>query len=237
MANSIREQIILAVISKLADIRTSAGYQTDCGANVQRVRKMFDPDDLPAISVWPKPEESENKYGAQFNTMPMQVEALVKHGTTNPSVISEKLLPDLIECILGVEWTVSFTSGGVYEIEVGDTITGGTSSATGYVSGVTLASGAWADGDAAGTLTIRRLSGTFQAENLNVGAETNVATIAAAPSGTGPITTTTGDLAEKITYESGGTSEYPDAGEQVTGVQAVFNIQYRTVAGNPYAQE
>jgi len=34
-------------------------------------------------------------------------------------------------------------------------------------------------GDAAGTLEIDTISGTFQSENLNVGANTNVATIAA----------------------------------------------------------
>jgi len=236
MADSIREQIIQAVETKLADILTTAGYHTNCGANVARVRAKFDPDELPAISVWPKKEESESKYGSQHNTMPVQIEALKQHGTTNPSIVSEKLLADLIECIMGVEWSVEFTSGGTYEIEVGDTITGATGSATAYVTGISLSSGAWDDGDAAGTLTLRRLSGTFVAENLNVGAETNVATIAAAPLGSSPITTTTGGLAESINYGSGGSNEYPDAGEQVTGVQTVFNIKYATVVGNPYAQ-
>jgi len=236
MADSIREQIIAAIVTKLGDILTTAGYHTNCGANVQRVRSKFDPDELPAISIWPKTEESKREYGSQISTMPVQIEALTQHGTTNPSIVSEKLLSDLIECIQGVEWTVNFAFGGTYEIEVGDTITGATSAATGYVTGVSLSSGTWAGGDAAGTLTLRRLSGSFGAENLNVGAETNAATIAAAPVGSGPITTTTNDLAESINYDSGGSNEYPDDGEQVTGVQTVFNVQYRTITGNPYAQ-
>jgi hypothetical protein len=236
MADSIREQIIQAIETKLEDILTTNGYHSDCGANVQRVRKQFDPDELPAIAIWPKPEESKYEYGSCFNTMPVQIEAIVLHGTTNPSIVSEKLLADLLECIQGVEWTVSFTSGGTYEVEAGDTITGATSAATGYVTGVSLTGGAWGSGTAAGTFTLRRLSGTFVAENLDVGANTNEATIAAAPSGSNPVTTTTSGLAEKIIYETGGTNEYPDAGEQVTGVQTIFQVTYPIVVGNPYAQ-
>ena len=73
---------------------------------------------------------------------------------------------------------LAFTSGGTYEIVVGDTITGATSSATATVFDVVLTSGTWAGGDAAGTLWLNDQTGTFQSENLNVGASSNVATIA-----------------------------------------------------------
>jgi hypothetical protein len=73
---------------------------------------------------------------------------------------------------------LAFTSGGTYEVVVGDTITGATSSATATVFDVELTSGTWAGGTAAGNLWLNSQSGTFQAENLNVGANTNVATIA-----------------------------------------------------------
>jgi hypothetical protein len=76
-----------------------------------------------------------------------------------------------------------FTSGGTYTVSPGDTITGATSAATAIVEKVTLSSGTWGGGDAAGTLTIYGQSGTFQAENLNVGSNSNVATIAADSSG------------------------------------------------------
>jgi hypothetical protein len=236
MVNSIREQIILAVISKLEDIRTANGYNTDCGANVQRVQKKFDPDELPAIAVWPKPEASEKKYGVQYNTFPVQIEALVLHGSINPSVISEQLLADLIEAMTGIVWTVALTSGGTYEIEVGDTVTGATGAATAYVAGVSLSSGSWAGGDAAGTLTLRGVTGTFQAENLDVGINSNVATIAGAPTGEGPVDTTTGGLADSIEYAGGGTDEYPEGADQATGVVTRWNIKYRTLNGDPYHQ-
>jgi hypothetical protein len=73
---------------------------------------------------------------------------------------------------------VAFTSGGTYVIAEGNTITGATSAATAVITRVVLTSGSWAGGDAAGYLVFASQTGTFQAENLNVGANLNVATIA-----------------------------------------------------------
>ena len=75
--------------------------------------------------------------------------------------------------------TVSYTSGGTYEIMPGDTITGATSTNTARVVSLTLATGTWAGGDAAGVLTLDTRNGALQAENLNVGGNSNVATIGA----------------------------------------------------------
>lgn len=80
------------------------------------------------------------------------------------------------EVALGRE--VAFTSGGTYEIVAGDTITGATSAATAVITKVILSSGTWAAGTAAGRLFFASQTGTFQSENLNVGANLNVATIA-----------------------------------------------------------
>jgi hypothetical protein len=74
---------------------------------------------------------------------------------------------------------LAFTSGGVHELLVGDTITGATGGATAVIVAIDLESGSWAGGDAAGDLWINQQSGTFEAENLNEGANNNVATIAA----------------------------------------------------------
>lgn len=82
-----------------------------------------------------------------------------------------------VEVALGLE--MSFTSGGTYEIAEGDVITGATSAATATITRVCLQSGSWAGGDAAGRLIFASQTGTFVAENLNVGANLNVATIAA----------------------------------------------------------
>ena len=72
-----------------------------------------------------------------------------------------------------------FTSGGITEIVVGDWIVGATSSAKAEVVRVTLTTGTWAGGTAAGTFRIRSQHGTFESENLKVAAGTNDATIAA----------------------------------------------------------
>lgn len=79
-------------------------------------------------------------------------------------------------------YTLAFTSGGTYEIIPGDTVTGATSGATARVVSISLSSGTWAGGDAAGTFTLDTVVGTFVAENLNVGDNTNEATIGGAPS-------------------------------------------------------
>lgn len=74
---------------------------------------------------------------------------------------------------------LSFTSGGTYVIAEGDTITGATSAATAVITRVVLQSGTFAAGTAAGRLIFASQTGTFQAEDLNVGANLNVASIAA----------------------------------------------------------
>ena len=73
---------------------------------------------------------------------------------------------------------LAFTSGGVTEITEGQTITGATSGATAVLTRVMLTSGTWAAGTAAGKFIFASQTGTFQAENINVGASPNLATIA-----------------------------------------------------------
>lgn len=72
---------------------------------------------------------------------------------------------------------LAFTSGGTYQVLAGDTITGATSGATATVFDVELTSGSWAAGTAAGNLWLNNQTGTFASENLDVGANANVATV------------------------------------------------------------
>lgn len=77
----------------------------------------------------------------------------------------------------------AFTSGSQKAdtspgLEVGDTIAGATSTQTAVVVDVVLESGTWAGGDAAGDVVVKLVSGAFSAENLNVGSDLNIATIA-----------------------------------------------------------
>ena len=73
---------------------------------------------------------------------------------------------------------LAFTSGGTTEIEEGQTITGATGGATAVLTRVALQSGSWAGGDAAGFFIFASQTRTLQSENINVGAATNLATIA-----------------------------------------------------------
>lgn len=236
MADTIREQIIAAIVTKLADILITKGYNTDIGQNVDRVLKDVDPDDLPATTVWPQPETSERKYGYSHIVMPVNLNGLVAFGSVNASVEAEKILGDLIELMTAIRWTLPFTSGGTYTVVAGNTIEGQGSGAVALVEFVDLTGGAWATGDAAGNLTLRRLVGTFEAEDLDVGANANVASTSGVITGQDAPTVVTGGLADDIEYKSGGTEGYPEAGDLTVGVPALFNLKYRTLAGDPYNQ-
>lgn len=96
---------------------------------------------------------------------------------------------------------LAFTSGGTYVIAEGDTITGATGGATAVITRVVLTSGSWANGDAAGTLIFASQTGTYQAENLNVGANLNVATIAGDSTA---ITLSPSGRFETVNYNFGG---------------------------------
>ena len=80
--------------------------------------------------------------------------------------------------------SLDFTSGGVHELVVGDTVEGETGGATGYVAHITLTGGTWAGGDAAGALYLHTRNATaFQAaETLKDNGNLNCATVTAASS-------------------------------------------------------
>lgn len=236
--NTIRDRIILAVLAKLAGAVTANQYNLNCGGNVFRCRQNVDPDvipsEIPCFVVWPQPEEVARDYGKARHTMPVRIEGIAPFGTSNPSVIAEQILGDIIEAATGIEWTLPFTSGGTYVIKPGDYIAGHLSGATGLVTSVTVTSGSWAAGTAAGNITIRRLTKEFQGENLDVGANLNVATISGSITGETPVTSTTDGLAESVDYVSGGTDSYPEEGHKTVGASAILNITYVTNMGDPY---
>lgn len=105
------------------------------------------------------------------------------------------------------ELELTFTSGGTYVMAAGNTITGATSGSTAVLTRVVVRSGSFAGGDAAGTLTLASQSAAFVAENLNVGANLNVGTIAA---------DTTIALGREMSFTSGGTHVIAE-GETITG--------------------
>ncbi len=76
---------------------------------------------------------------------------------------------------------LTFTSGGTTEPSVNDILVGATSGAKGVVVSKVVTSGSWGSGDAAGFLILRNLSGTFEAEDVDVvGGTSNVLTASGA---------------------------------------------------------
>jgi len=122
MANTIREKIIQNLITRAGLILIASGYNTDIGANVQWVRQNLDPDELPATVVWPGEEEATKKpYGASSQEMPVKFEGFAIFGATNPSVVSEQILGDLIKAMTssdptgGLADSVTYAGGGTEE--------------------------------------------------------------------------------------------------------------------------
>ena len=46
----------------------------------------------------------------------------------------------------------------------------------------------------------------------------------------------TSGLAESIQYLEGGIEDYPEPGQQLIGVSAIFTVNYKTINGDPYSQ-
>ena len=192
----------------------------------------------PAIGFHIDDEENLEMYHREERKeLPIRVQGVDKFKTHTAAEKAELLYADICECVLCDEWSLGFDSGGTDEISPGDTLTGETSGATALVISVSdLDSGAWADGDAAGTFALRRMVGVFQDnEELTANADTGAATVDGAQSGTGALSLTTGGLCEGITFSTGNI-QTPDADGTVVGVQIVFRVRYRSIAGNPYSQ-
>jgi hypothetical protein len=233
MADSIRELIIQSIVSRLADIRTSKGYQTEAGKYVFRGIKRLDEAYLPACAVWAGEEIAETIYDSLSIEMPIRVELLSFFADENPSVIGERLLADVIECLLSSKRIIAFESG-VSSVSVGNTIIGATSGDTGYVEAVSISSGSWAGNNTAGTITARRCSGTFAAgEILKVG-DTTKCTVASITNT--DVVSNVITYGQGINYQGGGYDNYPESGESVIMVTALFHIKYTTKEGNPYSE-
>jgi len=239
VTDPIRERIIQAVIAKLGRIQTANGFNSDLGAYIQRAMRHMAPDHAVQGSAFPRAEGKgrpiRKQYGSTLLTMPMDIDAVLRHGDGNPSELSEPILADMIEAMIGKRFMGRFDHGTM-EIVAGDTIEGSTSGATSLVETMTLLGGSWNDGSAAGTLILRRMVGAFtDRENLIVDAAP-VAVMDARPAYTDPVTTTTNGLADRIDYIRGGVTDYPESDEQSTGVLSQWRIQYRLKHGDPWHQ-
>jgi hypothetical protein len=234
MSDTIRKQIIANIQTYVASIRKNAAYETEIGQNVYLAKKSQIV--VPAIIIWPLSDEVTREYGIDNHVMELRLDGLDSFGSDVPSDVSEAMFGDLIEILTGRKYTLPFTSGGTNRPEVGDLITGATSSATAILESWEIATGAWADGNAAGDFTIRRLDGDFEAENLNIGDHSNLATTNGSKTTIEPVTLATDDLCDDIIFTTGGADQYPEQGSETVGATATFNILFKTQTGNPYQQ-
>lgn len=98
------------------------------------------------------------------------------------SAIAAGILVDAVDASASGDKTLAYTSGGTYEAMPGDWLRDPVSGAKGRIYSITLSSGTWAGGDAAGTFYLTDVTGTFAAGNMNIGTEvadtqTNVCTV------------------------------------------------------------
>lgn len=230
---TIRERIIRAIMTRLADITTANGYNTNAGNLVLRAKKLVDPAYLPFLNVWPQKEEEILKdYGNMNCVMPVRIEAIIEYDAENPSAVCSKVMGDVIENLTGIKYILPFSLGSI-EIETGNTVIGSISGATCYVGNVNVMEGTWSGGDAAGQLTVSRVTGEFQTENLKVGDDT-VAYTEWAIYGTSAIENSSDSLADMIDCIEAGTNNFPSDTNLAVGAVAIFNVTYNQDFGNPY---
>jgi len=106
-------------MTRLESWTTDSGFNYSCGQTARRTAQNIEYDDLPACVLWPGSETAEQRYGQNVCEMIVKVEALVQAGTTNPSVIQEKLLGDAIKIMTDPDVEISnliediaYTEGG-----------------------------------------------------------------------------------------------------------------------------
>lgn len=156
----------------IAESENSGDSQANVLAVTERTRAIVDRliataannDDQMSIFIFP----------SHWNTVRFRDIGITDGATTTHQIYLGSLIPGG-DCELShagqLAWTVgtqtsiydqiTFTSGGTYEPRPGDTVTGNTSDETAVVVSTVLSSGAWADGDAAGTITYKSASGAF----------------------------------------------------------------------------
>ncbi len=156
----------------IAESENSGDSQTDALGDTERTRAIV--DRLIAADAANEGQISIYIFPSHWNSVRFRDIGITDEATTTHQIYLGSLVAGE-DCELShagqLAWTVgtqtsiydqiTFTSGGTYEPRPGDTVTGNTNGKTAVVVSTVLSSGAWADGDAAGTITYRSASGAF----------------------------------------------------------------------------
>lgn len=99
MADSIRQKIVSQIVSKLSNITTANGYQTNIGANVADWQINWQENELPAVSVCDLVEEFEpldDEVRMQC-TLPVQVRVFI--GSNTRASEGRKIIADVLDVV------------------------------------------------------------------------------------------------------------------------------------------
>lgn len=98
MAESIRQQIVSAVETRLKTIKVVNGYETDIGLNINVWQTTdFQESELPAIDVRDPSEEVDVRGGNHICNLTIEIEAKVS-GTTSAAAMRD-IIADTIKAI------------------------------------------------------------------------------------------------------------------------------------------
>ena len=128
MSDTKRERIIKAIETRMATITIANGYNTEIGKNVFRAIPKIDPSQLPACDIFPLTETTERIGGGNYLcTMSLNIVAIAKTESQNPSVLSEQILGDIRMALAGLSFSseaedVSYASGGTNDYSNKDTV-------------------------------------------------------------------------------------------------------------------
>ena len=157
---------------EIADSTSSAGTEPSALAATERTKKLVDAAIVAAASG--DDEISVYTLPSKWSRVRLRALGITDNGTRTDQIYLGSL-GGLDDCELSysgqLAWVIgkqtsiydqiTFTSGGTYVPKPDETVIGNTSGETAVVVSVTLSSGAWADGDAAGTILYKSASGAF----------------------------------------------------------------------------
>jgi hypothetical protein len=100
MADTKRQKIFDAVVTRMKTIRTANGYQTEVGTTVAEWESRFDEGELPALSVCDLPDEvskeSKSSVGVTHR-LRMQVRIFTSKGTKAKDL--RKMIGDVVRAV------------------------------------------------------------------------------------------------------------------------------------------
>ncbi|WP_319577660.1 hypothetical protein [uncultured Desulfobacter sp.] len=131
MADSIREKIIQAIVTRAGQIRVVNGYNSDVGESTIRATRYANPGTLQQVVIIPRVESSEKtRFQKMTHNFPVDIHAFVAMtpGADNASQESEAVYTDLISamtrtdtpCSILVD-SITHTGGGGVEIADNET--------------------------------------------------------------------------------------------------------------------